>query len=616
MKKKTIMEYSDFKTPFLKITVFDGKGEKNELVINFSEYEIESGEIIAPRTVVSRIKEAFDKIYPVELLLSCEEIYKSVFSFPKMSKLRAETAYRKQLKDMQRDDYTVIEDFYVHSIGCVFNSYFVPNRIVNCLKKIVRDLGTHVEIVRLFGMYLKEQLNYKKDYVYFYIRKHLCRMMLVVENRLVTEYDFSFENTDEIQRRFLMVVSKHEFEFERKKISHYGLDSDVPLEMNLGLNRVDLVDAPTITDNVEIEYDDPLDDMTNNKPTTFEQRLNDCPEYVKKRYGTLSEDILAYRDMECMTNEVCSTFFVQSKIWFKIDIDKKGEGKRISLYFADNPQNFAKRKIQFAISKKHNFLSTPCLLRISTNARFVLARQIIRKFMAENQVSFAGKDNMKEKTLRQTERIKQINARREKDKAEKEQAQQPAEETPMIAVVEEKENLSSATSKSDAEATVISENAEEVATIAQLSNEKKNKQKEKAVGRFGLWSKKNEKKADVATEDKTRLKNKSGLTQDVETAASQEESLQKNSEANRKTKESKKLAGEQKPQNVKSVNSTKQSGKAQSIANEKNNKQKSAQQAKQQQDRAKREKIQQAIKEKNQKTQAALNAQKAAKKKK
>lgn len=399
MKNKTIFEYSDFQNPFLKVTVFDANGEQNELLIKFSEYELENGTIIDTDSVVARINETFDKIFPVELLLSCEEIYKSVLSLPKMNRFRAEATYRKQMKDMQRDEYTVIADSYTHSVGCVFNSYFVPNRIVNCLKKIAKDLNARVENVRLFGMFLKEQLNFKQDYVYFYVRENLCRMILVVENRLVTEYDFCFESAQDIKRQFLMVASKHEFEFERKKISFYGVDSDIPLELNLGLKRIDIDEEEYSTEGIEIEYDDdPSEQMTNTKPTTFEERLESCPEYVRKRYEKLSEQICQYADMKCQLSDVCATFFVKSKVWFKIDIDQKGEGKRISLYIAEDPQKFVKRKIQFAISKKQNFLNTPCLLRISTNSRFVLAKQTIKKCMEDNNVVLGKKtETAKEK---------------------------------------------------------------------------------------------------------------------------------------------------------------------------------------------------------------------------
>lgn len=386
MTKKTIFEYSDFKNPFLKVTVIDGSGQSRELLIKFSQFELDNGVILDTDAVVGRIKSQFDRIYPVELLLSCEEIYKSVFSLPKTNHFRAEAAYRKQLREMQRDDYTVITDYYVHSIGCVYNSYFVPNQIVNCLKKIAHDLNTHTETVRLFGMHLKEQLNFKKDYVYFYVRDSLCRMLLVVENKLITEYDFTFEDSSDIRRVFLMVAAKHEFEFERKNIQYYGVDSNVPLELNLGLKRVELDDEkPAPLEGIEVEYDDPLEEI-NTKPTTFEERLAECQDYVRERYQKLSSEICSYNGVTCQVSKICATFSQGGKILIKIDIDKKGEGRRVSVYFAEEPEDFVNRKVQFAISKKQNFEATPCLFRISTNSRFNLARQTIKNFLTDNGI--------------------------------------------------------------------------------------------------------------------------------------------------------------------------------------------------------------------------------------
>lgn len=574
MTNKTILEYSDFKNPFLKVTVFDGVGQKSELLIEFSDYELENGEIVDTQSVVARIKQAFAKIYPVELLLSCEEIYKSVFTLPKTNRFFAEAAYHKQLKEMQRDDYTVITDHYTHSVGCVYNSYFVPNRIVNCLKKIVKDLNARVEKVRLFGMWLKEQLNYKKNYVYFYIRNNLCRMLLVVENRLITEYDFTFDTVGDIKRQFLMVASKHEFEFERQKISYYGLDSDIPLELS-GLKRVD--EADVSTEGIEIEYDDPMENMTNTKPSTFEERLRDCPEYVRKRYEKLSEDICSYSEMECQITDVCAMFYARSKVWFKIDIDKKGDGKRISLYIADDPMKFALKKVPFAISKKQNFLNTPCLIRISTNTRFSVARQMIRKCMSENNIPLADEETRERRLKEKAEKEQALKeqARREKQSAKKAAAKQKA-----------KTESAPETEAAPAENTPVRDEHAQKPVEADAAETKYASQT--AAAEPGPASETTEKQSEKADLGHTGAQKSSAKQPDSKKTASEEQS---------------KEPPEQAKAVVKPTREQREKEKAKQV-----------QQARLQRKREQREKAKKMLDEKNKKAQAALKAQKESKK--
>lgn len=394
MKNKTIFEYSNFKHPYLKITSFDKNGMiENELCITLSKHELEDGAILDVNGIAGRIKENFGRLYPIDLVLSCEEIYKSVYSLPKMSMMKAKGLYKKELKEFQKTNYSVITDYYTHSVGYIFNSYFVPNNILHQMEKLAKRLNATIVSVQLFGMYLKDKLNYKEDYAYIYAKDNLCRMLLVVDNELVTEYDFSFDDVFEIKHQFMLVLSKHEFEFERRPITQYGIDSDIPIDLGVNLKRIDLGEnSLELMDEIEIEYDEPQETMINDKSSTFYERYQSAQDFVKKRYEKLANYILSYSEMEYKITEVCAVFYIKSKVWFKIDIDRKGNGKRISLYLAEEPIKLYKQKVQFAISKKQNFLSTPCLFRFSTGVRFRMACRLVSQLMNDNGVSLLKLD--------------------------------------------------------------------------------------------------------------------------------------------------------------------------------------------------------------------------------
>jgi hypothetical protein len=43
----------------------------------------------------------------------------------------------------------------------------------------------------------------------------------------------------DIIKTFLLVISKYEFEFDRKKITHYGINSDEEIDLDLDLIKLE-----------------------------------------------------------------------------------------------------------------------------------------------------------------------------------------------------------------------------------------------------------------------------------------------------------------------------------------------------------------------------------------
>ena len=87
-------------------------------------------------------------------------------------------------------------------------------------------------------MELQEFLNIEKDYVYFYTVNNTCTMILVSNGKLITCYDFEFDNEKTILSTFMLVTSKYEQEYGINSITHYGFKSDQEIEIKLDLIKI------------------------------------------------------------------------------------------------------------------------------------------------------------------------------------------------------------------------------------------------------------------------------------------------------------------------------------------------------------------------------------------
>ena len=121
----------------------------------------------------------------------------------------------------------------------MFNTYYIPNIIVESFNKIEKLLNTEFVGVQPLGMFLSEKLDYKGTYVYFYIKQKVCTMIMVSDKDLITSYDFEYKTEKDILSRFLLVATKHEFEVEKKEISYYDINSDEPIFVNFGIKRIE-----------------------------------------------------------------------------------------------------------------------------------------------------------------------------------------------------------------------------------------------------------------------------------------------------------------------------------------------------------------------------------------
>jgi hypothetical protein len=365
-KNICIFKYCNYGKGYFEVRIPKTKDEPaSEITIELDDYLLENGVIKNIDSIADKIKEKinFKKKLPVVLLLRCEETYKTILSLPMMNKYKAKSLYRKEQKAKKvNNSYVKKSNYFQHSLGYIFNTYYMPKDVINSFKKLAKMLGTRIISVEPFGFYLKKLLPYE-NYVYFYIRRKVCTLFLVVNKELVSVYDFEFKTKKDIVNQFLLVMSKHEFEFERKLIQYYGIDSDEKITLDLGLEKLE---DKKISEEVYIEEEP--------DNSTFLKRHDLSSKAIKKRYKSLFDRLLAYENMSYKITDNSVIFYIEENIYAQLDI-RKG---RVDLYLALDPEKYPKLyKAQEGNEK--GFETTPCLLSVSSKFKELKAKVLIKK---------------------------------------------------------------------------------------------------------------------------------------------------------------------------------------------------------------------------------------------
>lgn len=237
-----ILEYCNIGKEYLRVEIppydkFPGK----EILIELEDYLIENGVIKNPDAIAERIKSEFDinKFPPLTVYLRCAECFKTYLSLPLINKYQALILYKKDVKENGSDErYSTVYNHYKHKLGYIYNTYYMPLNIISSFKIIAKLLGTRLKKYVPFGYYLVDSLGSYGDYAAFYLRRGSATMIICVGGALVSAYDFPYENETDIMRQFLLVMSKHEFEFEHTPIARYALISDDNINLTLPIECV------------------------------------------------------------------------------------------------------------------------------------------------------------------------------------------------------------------------------------------------------------------------------------------------------------------------------------------------------------------------------------------
>ena len=238
MTNTCTIEYCNFGSGYLKLHVpADNKSTASELMIELDDYLLENGIPKNLEAIADRIKgEIGDRrIPPITLLLRCEETYKSIVTLPPMGSLKANSLFAKEQKTARTNpNYVIATNVFRHTLGYIYSIYYMPRRVVDAFKKLAKLLDTKIQVSEPFGFRYNTELNYNGTYANFYICKKVCTLTLIANKTLVSVFDFAFENERDIITKFLLVISKHEFELAHKKIQCFHVESDEEINVDLG----------------------------------------------------------------------------------------------------------------------------------------------------------------------------------------------------------------------------------------------------------------------------------------------------------------------------------------------------------------------------------------------
>lgn len=245
-QNQCVFEYCNLGNSYLRIFIPQSKNnpKEKEIYIDLHNYSMVDGVITQIEPIVERIKFelkslGIKSLPKIILLLRCSETYRTVLTLPVKNYIQALYLYNKTMRTkVNKEIFQTVNNSYKFGVGYIFSTYYLSKIIIKSFEIIAKQLDTEIYETKPFGMFLCESLEYDGNYVYFYIKDKRCTMILVSERDLITSYDFEFENSKNILNQFLIIASKYEFEFHSKSITHYGIKSDEPMEIDLGLEKL------------------------------------------------------------------------------------------------------------------------------------------------------------------------------------------------------------------------------------------------------------------------------------------------------------------------------------------------------------------------------------------
>lgn len=265
--------YFDINIPYVIIKTYKNKKLIKSDRIDLDQSQVEKGVITNYNEIVNYIhshvssdKNEKGKLnkYFIDLKIASSSIFKSVISLPKISFLKALQLKQKELRDSfekYSKNYTIIENKYYYDLGVVYNEHFLKNSIIKNWKEIANITNTKLSSIQLFSGFLfssikdestynfvfkkneedkSKELSKLTNYVIVYISEGVTTFVLVNDNQLINTYSFKYKNIDEIVKTFALTISKHEFEFAKKKIEDVFVDSDTNINLGKYIRHVNV----------------------------------------------------------------------------------------------------------------------------------------------------------------------------------------------------------------------------------------------------------------------------------------------------------------------------------------------------------------------------------------
>lgn len=288
-KRRIEVFYFDFGNPFLYAKLYQNNLALKEQELTIEKGQIENGKILNVSMIIDQLKQLTKDRFTIDLIVSTSMAFDSIISLPKISSSKVEQLKRKELKnsfDKYKNSYHLIEDCYSYSLGTFFIEHFISNNIIENWQEIAKGANAKLSTVTLFGNYLyndiktnhnvdikenqneineennieeiainkkgkkkaKKGNNKKKsdklyDFALIYVHKTMATFVLSSYDQLSLSYSFEFSSAEDLIKKFVLVIGKHEIEFEKKKITDILVDSDVSLNLEKYLKDIKIHDV-------------------------------------------------------------------------------------------------------------------------------------------------------------------------------------------------------------------------------------------------------------------------------------------------------------------------------------------------------------------------------------
>lgn len=276
-KNRIQIFFFDFGEPFIYAKVYKKNILKLEKKLDITKEQIENGKILNVSSIINQLKALTKDKFSIDLVLSSTLSFDSVISLPKIGSRKLQQLKRKDIKtnfDKYKNSYHLLEDAYTYNLGYIYTEHFISNDVINNWIEIAKGSNAKLSSITLFGNYLynyilskdliknvssqnitdlssikknKNKKNKKKsnksklsDFAFIFVHDTMASFILSSNNQLSTFYNFDFKSKEDIVTKFLLVVGKHEVEFEKKPISHIFISSNIALELDKYLKDVSI----------------------------------------------------------------------------------------------------------------------------------------------------------------------------------------------------------------------------------------------------------------------------------------------------------------------------------------------------------------------------------------
>ncbi len=222
-RNRLVIHYNNIANPFMTLYLY----KNDKLVINetymFDEHEIINGLPVNINKVADIIREYVTKIDNIQLAISSDDTFKTTISLPKISKRKAKKLYKEEAKNNNgdfKDSYMPFYEYYTHSLGYIFYTYFIPVNIVNTFVKIAALLKTKLTKVDLFSHFLFNNIYSKinDDFILHYNEFGISTFVLSYNHSFSAGISFR-TNENKMNLYYVSSIVKHSFELEKKEIN-------------------------------------------------------------------------------------------------------------------------------------------------------------------------------------------------------------------------------------------------------------------------------------------------------------------------------------------------------------------------------------------------------------